>query len=106
MPDPLDFTRRVKRLPLTLPIRVFCRESSDYEWTEQSRLIDVSQFGAGFTLTRPIDIGRLIKMTIPLPQKLRCFDHMEPMYSVWSLVRHTTPISKDGTVGIGGPTRM
>ena len=94
MTDPLDFTRRVKRLPLTLPIRVFCRESSDYEWTEQSRLIDVSQFGAGFTLTRPIDIGRLIKMTIPLPQKLRCFDHMEPMYSVWSLVRHASAISK------------
>jgi len=94
MQQPLDFTRRVKRLPLTLPIRVFCRESSDYEWTEQSRLIDVSQFGAGFTLTRPIDIGRLIKMTIPLPQKLRCFDHMEPMYSVWSLVRHASAISK------------
>src|SRR5215831_14720279 len=94
MEDTLDFTRRVKRLSLTLPIRVLCRESSDYEWTEQSRLIDVSQFGAGFTLTRPVDVGRLIQLTIPLPHKLRCFDHMEPMYSVWSLVRHAAAISK------------
>jgi hypothetical protein len=94
MEDTLDFTRRVKRLSLALPIRVFCRESSDYEWNEQSRLIDVSQFGAGFTLTRPVDVGRLIQLTIPLPHKLRCFDHIEPMYSVWSLVRHATAISK------------
>ena len=94
MQDPIDFTRLVKRLSLTLPIRVFCRESSDYEWTEQSRLIDVSQFGAGFTLTRPVDVGRLMRLIIPLPQKLRCFDHMEAMYSVWSLVRHASPISK------------
>ncbi|HYW72759.1 MAG TPA: hypothetical protein VE961_17170 [Pyrinomonadaceae bacterium] len=89
-----DFTRRVKRLSLALPIRVFCRESSNYEWTEQSRLIDVTQFGAGFTLTRPVDVGRLIQLTIPLPQKLRCFDHIEPMYAVWSLVRHAAAISK------------
>ncbi len=105
---PQDFTRRVRRLSLQLPIRVFCRESREYEWTEQSRLIDVSQFGAGFTLTRPVDVGRLIQLTIPLPQKLRCFDHIEPMYSVWSLVRHATPISKiNGTsstifrIGVG-----
>jgi hypothetical protein len=102
------FTRRVRRLSLALPIRVFCRESNEYEWTEQSRLIDVSQFGAGFTLTRPVDVGRLIQLIMPLPHKLRCFDHIEPMYSVWSLVRHATPISKvNGTsstifrIGVG-----
>jgi hypothetical protein len=102
------FTRRVRRLPLTLPIRVFCRESEQYHWTEKSRLVDVSHFGAGFTLTRPVDVGRLVQLMIPLPHQLRCFDHMEPMYSVWSLVRHASPISKisaDGStlfrVGVG-----
>jgi hypothetical protein len=96
---PQDFTRRVRRLSLALPIRVFCRESDDYEWTEQSRLIDVSQFGAGFTLTRAVDVGRLIQLVMPLPQKLRCFDHMEPMYAVWGLVRHAAPISKVNGTG-------
>jgi hypothetical protein len=86
--------RRGKRLPLTLPIRVLCRESTGYEWIEQSRLIDVNHFGAGFTLTRPIDIGRLVRLTIPLPHQLRCFDHIEPMYSVWSLVRHAAAITR------------
>lgn len=108
MPHQDVFTRRVRRLPLTLPIRVFCRESDEYHWTEQSRLVDVSHFGAGFTLTRPVDVGRLIQLMIPLPHQLRCFDHMEPMYSVWSLVRHASPISRvkaDGStlfrIGVG-----
>ena len=87
-----DSVRRRARIPLTLPIRVLCRESNEYEWTEQSRLIDVTHFGAGFTLTRPVDVGRLIRLTMPLPTQLRCFDHNDAMYSVWSLVRHTAAI--------------
>ncbi|MGZ8843290.1 MAG: hypothetical protein ACXW18_06480 [Pyrinomonadaceae bacterium] len=90
---PREFTRRRARISLSLPIRVFCRESAGYEWTEKSRLVDVTQFGAGFTLKRPVDVGRLIKLMIPLPSQLRCFDHAEPMYSVWSLVRHTSAIA-------------
>src|SRR5438045_1619774 len=89
-----DGVRRGKRLPLTLPIRVLCRENTAHEWTEQSRLIDVNHFGAGFSLTRPVDVGRLVRLTIPLPHKLRCFDHIEPMYAVWSLVRHAEAIPK------------
>lgn len=81
---------RQARLPLTLPIRVRCRESLGHEWSERSRLVDVSYFGAGFTLTRPVEPGRLILLTIPLPHQLRCFDHAEPQYSVWSLIRHVS----------------
>lgn len=84
-----DSVRRRARIPLTLPVRVLCRESNEYEWSEQSRLVDVTHFGAGFTLTRPVDVGRLIQLTLPLPTQLRCYDHNDPMYSVWSLVRHT-----------------
>jgi hypothetical protein len=89
-----EFTRRRARIPLSLPIRVLCRESVDYQWIEQSRLVDVSHLGAGFTLTRPVEVGRLIQLTIPLPAQLRCFDHTEPMYSVWSLVRHASAIPR------------
>ena len=92
--EPREFIRRRARISLSLPIRVVCRESADYEWTEQTRLVDVTQFGAGFTLKRPVDVGRLIRLIIPLPTQLRCFDHTEPMYSVWSLVRHTSAIAR------------
>ena len=83
------------RLSLKLPIKVLCRESLDYQWTEKSRLIDVNQFGAGFTLTRPVEVGRLIQLNAPLPHQLRCFDQLETMYSVWSLVRHISAIQSD-----------
>jgi hypothetical protein len=85
-----DLVRRGTRVPLKLPIRVFFKETDEYQWTEQSRLVCVSPFGAGFTLTRPVDVGRLIQLRIPLPLKLGCFDHLEPTYSVWSLVRYAS----------------
>ncbi|HEU5239833.1 MAG TPA: hypothetical protein VFU37_22060 [Pyrinomonadaceae bacterium] len=88
----IQLTRRRARLPLKLPIQVVYRETPEHQWTESSRLIDVNHFGAGFTLTRPIDVGRLVQLIIPLPYQLRCFDYSEPMYSVWSLVRHSSPM--------------
>jgi hypothetical protein len=75
-------------------MRVACRESPDYHWVEQTRLVDVSHFGAGFTLTRPVEPGRLVRLSIPLPHQLRCFDHAEPQYAVWSLVRHASAIRR------------
>jgi hypothetical protein len=98
----MDVTRRIvrirARLPLKLPISVLCRESVDHQWKEKSRLIDVNQFGAGFTLTRPVEVGRLIQLMAPLPHQLRCFDQLEPTYCVWSLVRHILVAQSDPVV--------
>jgi len=90
-----DTKRKRRRIALALPIRVRCRESHEFSWTERSRLLDVNHFGAGFTLTRPTEPGRLLLLTIPLPHQLRCFDHAEQQYSVWSLVRHVTPVPRE-----------
>lgn len=88
-------TRVRARLALNLPIRIFCRETAEYEWTEKTRLLDVNQFGAGFTLTRPVEVGRLIHLSIPLPHQLRCYDQFEPQYPVWGLVRHVSVLRQD-----------
>ena len=85
-------TRRHTRIPLTLPIRAQYQESSELQWTEQSRLIDVNRFGACFTLKRPVEVGRLMQLTIPLPRQLRYFDYAESRYVVWSLVRHVSSL--------------
>ena len=86
-------TRRHTRIPLTLPIRVLYQESKELQWTEQSRLIDVNRFGACFTLKRPVEVGRLVQLTVPLPRQLRYFDHAEARYVVWSLVRHVSSLA-------------
>jgi len=76
------------RLALQLPVRVRVRETLDFEWTEVTRLLNVTPFGAGFTLKRPTERGRLVHMTIPMPRQLRVFDHVEDQYRIWAIVRH------------------
>jgi hypothetical protein len=77
-----------ERLELKLPVRVVCRETPDFEWMEVTRLQNVTPFGAGFTLKRPTEKGRILHMTIPMPRQLRVFDHAEDQYRVWALVRY------------------
>jgi len=97
MPEQTNWKRSRERLELKLPVRVTCRETSEIEWTEITRLIDVTPFGAGFTIKRPIEKGRLLHMTIPMPRQLRVFDHVEDQYRVWALVRHIKPASEAGS---------
>lgn len=80
--------RQRERFELALPVRVQCRESLDHEWLEMSRLVDVTPFGARLRLKRPTEVGRLLLLNLPMPRPLRCFDHVEDQYRVWSLVRN------------------
>jgi len=89
--DPDYKSKRVReRIKLSLPVRVHCRETAQHEWTEMSRLVDVTPFGACFSLTRPTERGRLLHLTLPMPRQLRCFDHIEDQYRVWALVCHVS----------------
>lgn len=89
MPESDRKWKRVReRIKLALPVRVHCRESAEHEWTEMSRLVDVTPFGARFSLTRPTERGRLLHLTLPMPRQLRCFDHIEDQYRVWALICH------------------
>lgn len=99
MSEQRNWKRIRDRLALQLPVRVHCRETVDFAWTELTRLMNVTPFGAGFTLKRPTEKGRLLHMTIPMPRQLRVFDHVEDQYRVWSIVRHLrTESTEKGTV--------
>src|SRR5205807_4270426 len=95
-------SRRLReRIALSLPVRVYCRESKDREWNEVSRLVDITPFGARVRLKRPIEIGRLLLLVSAMPRQLRCFDHVEDQYRVWSLVRNLrtlNPLTEKGAV--------
>jgi len=82
--------RRRERVRLELPVRVAVREGANEEWVEVSRILDLTPFGARFSLARPVDRGRLVHLTLPMPRQLRCFDHVEDQYRVWALVRNVT----------------
>src|ERR687890_2721183 len=82
------FKRIRERLPLSLPVRVRGRDTPTFEWTEVTRLTNVTPFGAGFTLKNPTERGRLLFMTIPMPRQLRVYDHVEDQYRIWAVVRY------------------
>jgi hypothetical protein len=88
MSEERNWKRIRERLELKLPVRVSCRETPDFEWMEVTRLIDVTPYGASFTLKRPTEKGRLLHLTIPMPRQLRTYDHVEDQYRVWAIVRH------------------
>lgn len=83
-----NWKRIRERLPLSLPVRVQGRETPTFEWTEMTRLTNVTPFGAGFPLKHPTEKGRLLYMTIPMPRQLRVFDHVEDQYRIWAVVRY------------------
>jgi hypothetical protein len=94
-----NWKRIRERLALHLPVQVRVRETPDHEWTEMTRLMNVTPFGAGFTLKRPTEKGRLLHMTIPMPRQLRVFDHVEDQYRIWAIVRHLkSEITQHGTL--------
>jgi hypothetical protein len=88
MSEERNWKRIRERLALHLPVRVQGRETSDFAWSEMTRLNNVTPFGAGFTLKRPTEKGRLLFMTIPMPRQLRVFDHLEDQYRIWAIVRY------------------
>lgn len=82
---------QMPRYSLSLPTRVEVRIDNKFSWNEVTRLEDVSAFGAGFNLKRPVKRGRLILISAPMPRQLRCYDFLEPQYRVWSIVRKCVP---------------
>lgn len=84
--------RRIQRIALTLPVRIEVKVDKSASWNEITRLSDISAFGAGFNLKRPVKRGRLLLMAVPMPRQLRCYDYMESQYRVWALVRRCIPI--------------
>lgn len=90
--------RRIQRYVLALPARIEVKVDDDYTWEEITRLEDISAFGAGFRLKRPVKRGRLIQLHIPMPRQLRCYDYLEPQYRVWGLVRRCLPLGEGTSV--------
>ena len=89
--------RRIQRISLPLPVRVEVKVDKAVSWNEITRLSDLSAFGAGFNLKRPIKRGRLVLMTLPMPRQLRSFDYSEAQYKIWGLVRRCLSIGKNSS---------
>jgi hypothetical protein len=86
--------RRIQRISLPLPARIEVMVDQKVTWNEITRLVDVSAFGSGFELKRPVRRGRLVLVTLPMPRQLRSYDYSEPQYKIWALVRRCVPMTR------------
>jgi len=85
-------SRRIQRYALALPARVEVKVDANFSWSDITRLEDVSAFGCGMNLKRPVKRGRLLLVSVPMPRQLRCYDYLEPQYKIWGLVRRCVAV--------------
>jgi len=102
----VHFNNRVlDRAPVALQAVVQVKESQKDTWKEVTDVKSVSRNGAGFMLTRPCVVGRLVTMVLPLEPDLRAYDHDKELYPVMGIVQYCNSAMVNGEkkyhVGVG-----
>jgi hypothetical protein len=85
---------------MKLPVRVQGRDPDGTAWEEMSSCTDASAGGAGLVLRRPLVVGQVLHLSLPLPARLRQYDLTDPSYRVYALVRNVRPAS-EGAFRVG-----
>lgn len=80
--------RTANRDSAQLKTIVQVKESPGESWREVTEVRTISRNGAGFTLSRPCAVGRLITLVLPMPEELRAYDHKKDVYPVMGLVQY------------------
>lgn len=80
-------SRFQERTRTDLPIQVHCRDYEGLEWDANGRIFEITRFGAGFRLSRPVEPKRLVFLRFGMPRSLRVFDLSAEHYRVWAVIR-------------------
>jgi hypothetical protein len=89
--DPRIESRQNAELKAVIQVK----EGDGVTWKEVADISTVSKNGAGFCLSRPCIVGRLITMVLPLPRELRAYDHDTDLYPVMAIIQYCN----EGMVG-------
>lgn len=97
--------RTIDRAQSELQTIVQVKESQEETWKEVAKVLTVSKNGAGFSLTRPVVVGRLVTLVMPLDPELRAYDKKKELYPVMAIVQYCNAATVDGRtqyhVGVG-----
>lgn len=92
--------RKNLRLGLAIPVRVQGFFADGTTWEEFSTTEDVSAGGASFPLSREVQLGQILHLSLALPKRLRQFDLNDAAYRVYTLVRGVRRRSGQPMVGV------
>jgi hypothetical protein len=79
--------RKAYRMGMALPVRVTGFSDEGAAWEEASSTEDLSQGGLSLSLTRRVELGQVLALSLPMPKRLREFDLNDEAYRVYVLVR-------------------
>ncbi|HSD67608.1 MAG TPA: PilZ domain-containing protein [Vicinamibacteria bacterium] len=88
--------RKQRRVPMRLPVRVQGRSADGTAWEEMSTCEDASAGGVGLRLNRPVVLGQVLHLSLPMPQRFRQYDLTDSSYRVYALVRNVGPAPGGG----------
>lgn len=72
------------------------REGSDDVWQEVTRVPILAHNSAGFCVSRPCVVGRLLSLVLPMPVEMRAFDKDTDGYAVMAIVQNCYKSTVDG----------
>ena len=85
---------------MKIPVRVQGRDGDGSTWEEMSSCEDASAGGVGLLLKRPVVLGQVLHLSLPLPQRFRQYDLTDPSYRTYTLVRNVRPGPGAARVGV------
>jgi hypothetical protein len=87
--------RQESRMDTALRAVIQIKNSEDEVYKEITSISTVSRNGAGFTLSQPCPVGRLLTIVLPMPRELRAYDEDTNLYPVMGIVQYCN----EGMVG-------
>jgi hypothetical protein len=69
-------------------------------WEETTTTADVCSGGVALHLGRPMVLGQVVHLSLPLPEIFRRYDMTSPRYRVWALVRYASAAGPPFRIGL------
>jgi len=84
--EPFQDQRKLRRIQISLPIRVRGTNSEGIQFEETSRSIDVNANGVLFPLKQELKKGARLKLSLPLPRSMQKTAASKPVYETEAVV--------------------
>jgi hypothetical protein len=92
--------RKQQRMSLAIPVRIQGYDPDGTPWEEMSVTENADFAGAAFMIRHPVALGHALHLSLPLPKPLRRHELTAASYSVYAVVRYTTPVKGGHRVGV------
>lgn len=83
--------RRLRRIQISLPVRVRGTNSKGIQFEEMTRSVDVNAKGALFLLNQDLKKGMLLRLSLPLPRSMQKTVASKPVYETDAIVVRVEP---------------